>query len=80
MSKVCSDIIEVFALGSPVLLGYYEDCNIPATVLAVMIHANNQIQYQCAYWNGRERKLDWLEESEVTLAGESRTTKIGFKR
>lgn len=70
-------MIEVFMPGSPVLL---ED-KLPAIVTQICIKDKKNIQYQCVWWSGRERKCEWLEQIEVRSAGDrSASMKVGFTK
>ncbi len=82
--KCASDIhvlkcetLAVFQPGTPVLIGLGGE-KISAEVLAVAIYSHN-IQYQCAWWDARSRRVEWLEDFEVEpLADKSKKTPIGF--
>lgn len=56
--------IEVYRVGQDVLIGV-GDKSIRATVIQIAIHANEAVQYQVVWWDGRTRKVEWLEASEV---------------
>ena len=66
----------VLAIGSAVIIGD----NIPGIIVSIMIKGNNRVLYEVAWWNGRERKLEWLESSEVeqVVSKDARIEQIGF--
>jgi len=65
--------LEVYNVGSKVKLT--ED--VYGTIVAIAIHADNNVTYECGWWNGRSYDTRWFHASEieVTLAEK---TKIGF--
>lgn len=75
-------MIDVLKYGSKVLVGYGNDSFI-ATVIGVAIYESERTQYQVVYWDGRERKMVWLDKSEVNT-NDSRCTvktiKVGFSQ
>lgn len=69
-------MIEVFQVGSPVIIGEH----IEARVLAISIYEHNRVSYQVVWWDGNTRKTDWLESFEVQPhKGEITKLRIGFK-
>lgn len=67
-------ILEVMSVGSPVLLlGGLE-----GRIAAVCVFENQRVQYQCVWWSGRDRKIEWLESFEVQRMPESASSKLGF--
>lgn len=54
------DAIEVYAVGSTVLLGDV----ISAQVVTVEI-SENGVRYECVWWDDRTRNLEWLNAWEV---------------
>ena len=68
------DQIEVMQVGSPVTISD----DIPARITGILIGENCGIQYQCAWWDGRTRNNEWLEQFEVTGTDEAQNMKIGF--
>ena len=69
----------VFQPGGSVLVGPGSE-KITAEILSVAIY-NRGTQYQCAWWDGRSRRVEWLEDFEVEPlpTGSTRAT-IGFSR
>lgn len=65
--------LEVYNVGSKVKLT--EDVH--GTIVSIGIRANNDVTYECGWWNGRSYDTRWFHASEieVTLAEK---TKIGF--
>lgn len=71
------DNLVVFKPRSPVCVGFGKE-KISAEVLSVSIGTHN-VQYQCAWWDGRTRKVEWLEHFEVEPLGDkSQSVPIGF--
>ena len=67
--------MEVYSPGTRVVL----DEDISATIIGVTILAENVLQYQCAWWNGKSRSKDWIKPSEITdIDNGSKKIKIGF--
>jgi len=52
---------------------------IPAHILAVCIYPGDRVTYQVAWWEGRSRRTEWLEASEVQPHTEDQARKIGFR-
>lgn len=67
--------IEVFQVGSPVIIGDH----IEATILTICIYNQLRITYQVAWWDGNTRKSEWLEEDEVKSHRGEVTMRVGFK-
>ena len=70
--------ISIIGPGTKVLLGIGDDKEVAGIVRQVSIGADG-IEYQCAYWDGNTRNLDWLTEGEVSDACAGPRTVIGFK-
>jgi hypothetical protein len=76
--------IEVYRVGQDVKIGVGEKL-ITAKVLQIAIHANESVQYQVVWWDGRTRKVEWLEAIEArcvrsNYAGTlTKSDKIGFR-
>ena len=65
--------LEVYSVGSKVKLA--ED--IEGTIVAVAIHAGNNITYECGWWNGRSYDTRCFHASQIeTTLGDR--TRIGF--
>jgi uncharacterized protein YodC (DUF2158 family) len=65
--------LEVYSIGSKVKLA--ED--VYGSIVGIAIHGENDVTYECGWWNGRSYDTRWFHagEIEVTLAEK---TKIGF--
>lgn len=72
-------IIEVYDTGTKVKIGAYGDM-VPGIVTAVAIY-DWGVQYQVAWWNGRDRKSEWLNHLELKFDAEAEGNKreVGFK-
>jgi hypothetical protein len=70
--------VEVLEIDSPVLIGPKED-KIQGVVVQVVLDAEG-IGYKVAWWNGRERRCEWLRESEVDAYRSSsvKRMEVGF--
>lgn len=49
-----------------------------ARVLQVCI-SNQEITYEITYWNGNDRKKEWVHAFELDSTEESEQLRIGFK-
>lgn len=65
--------IEVWELGSILTL----TSDILVTVVAICIKGG-AVTYQCVWWDGRQRRCEWIEECEIVYR-ERPTQRIGFK-
>lgn len=53
--------------------------DIKGRVVQVCIHTNRLCQFQISWWNGRERKIEWFEDFEVTpISPNGPFMQIGF--
>ncbi|NBQ16945.1 hypothetical protein EBU24_01370 [bacterium] len=70
MSK---NTLEIYKIGSRVKLA--ED--VEGTIVAIHIQGNNDISYECGWWNGRSYSTQefWPNDIQVTLSDK---VKIGF--
>jgi len=68
-----TNTIEVYKIGSRVKLA--ED--VIGNIVGISIRGDNNITYECGWWNGRSYDTKWFHASEfeVTLVEKSR---IGF--
>ncbi len=66
--------IEVFHVGSPVVVGE----KIDATVTAVCLREKCHVTYEVTWWNGNSHECKWLEQFEVKRKEESASVRIGF--
>lgn len=73
-----SQTIEVIAPGSTVLVGG----DIEAVVLALSL-GRDGLQYKVAWWDGRTRTEQWVDQLEVcsreSAAGRNGTIRIGYQ-
>jgi hypothetical protein len=68
--------MEILAPGTAVWLSLGED--ITGEILQVCIKSNSYVQYQVAWWSGRERRCEWLEAFEFTPVKDAKLP-IGFQ-
>ncbi|MAH50782.1 hypothetical protein CMI37_33500 [Candidatus Pacearchaeota archaeon] len=67
--------LDIYSVGTEVSLTE----NINAKIMSVSIHANDVVQYECAWWNGDIRTRDLFTENDFISVGKQSTpTKIGF--
>lgn len=66
--------LEVFQIGSPVIIGD----NIEATIKSICIQEKYHITYECIWWSGNTRNVNWFEQIEISRADKSESIKIGF--
>jgi hypothetical protein len=62
--------------GTPVTLG--PECEIQATLLEASVKGDCYVQYRVAWWDGNERKTEWVEEAEVFSCDSTAKSAIGF--
>lgn len=67
--------LEIYAVGTPVIIGE----NIHAIVVSVLI-GEGDVQYNCAWWDGRNHYVQPFIESEITAVKPTEKTEIGFRR
>lgn len=68
--------LEVYEIGSEVII----DGDIPAVITAFEVRGKvGLITYQCAWWEDRTRKSEWLTENEVKPKDANRKQSISFK-
>lgn len=65
--------LSVIPIESAVLIGN----SIEARVIAIAIYCGPRVQYQCVWFDGNVRRVEWLEACEVTTRSEQRSL-IGF--
>ncbi len=68
------DAIEVIKPGTRVMIA-----GITSTVTAVQIGEAGHVLYLVVWWDGRTRKSEWVESSEVSMFLNDSTTRIGFQ-
>lgn len=66
--------MEVIPIGTRVKVGFGE---IDAVVTAVNVRMTG-VEYEVAWWNGRERYCCWVSACEVETDGPVATSRIGF--
>lgn len=70
--------LEVLAIGTRVRLGDPAD-PIPGTILGISIREAGRVTYEVVWWDGRERRSEWLERAEFEMEkGGGRAVRIGF--
>jgi hypothetical protein len=68
-------MINVYPIGTKVKL----EKDVPGTITAILIEPGYNVQYKICWWNGRERKYEWLFDT-IDFEPERFTTKeIGFR-
>ena len=66
--------IEVYKIGTKIKVGD----DIPATIVGVALYTSS-IEYKIVYWDGKTRKIEWIDESEFDTISIETKEKIGFK-
>ena len=66
--------LQVMQLGSPIIIGE----SIPARIVGIAIDIKMRITYRCAWWDGRTRHSEWLEQCEVLPTNGTQIVKMGF--
>lgn len=71
--------LTVIPIGTPVNVGTPDD-PIVATVSAFSVRGRaSSIQYECVWWDGKTRKSEWVDESELwTTNKKPLKIQIGF--
>jgi hypothetical protein len=67
-------MIEVYPIGTKVTL----EGGIPGNIIAILLEPRNGIQYKISWWNGRERKSEWLYDCVDFEPSKYTTQQIGF--
>lgn len=70
--------MQILCAGAAVLIGP-EDDQVEALVAAACLRGD-AVTYECIWWEGKTRKVEWLAEHEVTPSTVKRThvRTIGF--
>jgi len=76
VSDVANDKINAIACGTAVEIGP-EDSPIEAVVSAITIRDRN-VSYEVTWWDGRTRKSEWIDRSEVRMPEGQRLVPLGF--
>ena len=63
----------VFPLGTMVDI----EKDIQGKIVGIQLDQNGTM-YKIAWWNGRERKCDWLYDIEILRFSEPKSVQIGF--
>ena len=66
--------VHVYQIGSRVLLGE----EIKGLISGVCIRSNGYITYEITWWNGNDRKVEWVQVDEISPI-EPKSQRIGFK-
>ncbi len=53
--------------------------SIPGTILQVAIGEKGRVSYQVGWWDGRQRRCEWLEQVEVERQNEALRVRVGFR-
>lgn len=67
-------MMSLYAIGSKVKIGG----GIAGVVTRISITSRTKVLYEVAWWDGRTRKSEWLEEFEVEALDPGDNMKIGF--
>ena len=70
-----ASILEVLAPDSRVMLSG----EIEAGILAVSIGPNAHVRYEVVWWDGKKRRVEWVEAVEVAPVGTDAPLQIGFR-
>lgn len=68
--------LSVFACGTDVEIGP-EESPIEAMVTAITVRGRN-VSYEITWWDGRTRKSEWIDQSEVRIQEGQRLSPVGF--
>jgi hypothetical protein len=68
-------MIEVLEIGTEVII---RD-KVKAHISAIQIRDNNNICYECVWWNGSQRFEVWLNQFEITSINETKSRILGFR-
>lgn len=80
ISSVSPPLISIIPPGANVRIGGSSEDEFAGVVCQACIREGGAVQYQVAWWNGRERRCEWLEACEVVTAQEAARQEIGFSR
>lgn len=61
MSISTNNCLKIYRVGTKIKIGK----NIEATINGAAIYGGNRVQYQVVYWDGNDRKCEWIEGFEV---------------
>mgnify|MGYP003647668400 CR=1 FL=1 len=68
--------LEIYSVGTKVRLN---DEELIAKIITVAIHAEDVVQYECAWWTGETRTRDWFSKEELLeIIGNKKERTIGF--
>ena len=67
-------MIEILDPGTIVTLRNKVD----ATITATIIRPGNHIEYECAWWNGFERRIAIVQDTEIVCNNDTSFKLIGF--
>jgi hypothetical protein len=68
-----------FKIGTEVNIKHH-DASIIGKINAIMLRGlNNCAAYEVVWWDGNNRKLEWLSDHEIEATDSSKKTKIGFQ-
>ncbi len=71
---------EIIPPGTAVLMGSSDDLLVGRVVEVLMDGVNVcHVQYKVVWWDGRTRRSEWLEESEVAPRTPDSTMGMGFQ-
>ncbi len=67
---------DILKPGSMVKIG--PNADLAAMILQVRIQEQDHVDYQVVWWNGKERKTEWITGLELTSRGWEDKQAIGF--
>lgn len=68
-----NSLVDVYKIGTQVKL---ED-DVFGKIVAICIRGNNNVTYECGWWNGRSYDTRWFEGNEFEVSVDD-NTRIGF--
>lgn len=76
MSNREKAVIKVLPIGTEVIIKRPKQKGI---ITAINIRTSKRIVYEVVWWDGSNRKEEWLEEIEIKPVGKKELNRIGFK-
>lgn len=68
--------IDVLPIGTKVLLA--GEGRMPAEITAICIRHSEYMTYECVWWNGQKREVEWITPNEIGDYKTLRKTRIGM--
>lgn len=69
--------IEVFPVGTEVWVGP-DTGRVAGLITGVMLEDYENVSYRVVWWNGNDRRSEWLIADEVTTVPDQKRQTIGF--